>query len=77
MVRSWQRVVVGALLVALVATAGIAANFALLGLTQDAKDPAGKLSPRTVFVQSGESTTTPSVTTDGDDTRKPGHDSDD
>ena len=48
--RSWQRAVIGAMLLAAVAVAGIAVNFALLRLTQDANDPVGKLSPRAVFV---------------------------
>ena len=55
-VRSWQRAFLGALLVGAVAVAGIALNFTLLRLTQDAHDPVGKLSPRAVF--SGSRTTT-------------------
>ena len=63
----------GGLLVAAVAAAGIALNFALLGLTQEDSEPVGKLSPRAVFVGStGASTspaptTSPSTTTDDDD----------
>lgn len=49
--RSWQRIVVGVLLVTAVAVAGIVANFALLRLTQQSNDPVGKLSPRVVFPQ--------------------------
>ncbi len=71
--RSWHRILLGGLLVAAVAAAGIALNFALLGLTQEDSDPVGKLSPRAVFVGStGASTspdpmTSPSTTTDDDD----------
>jgi hypothetical protein len=54
--RSWHRAFLGALLVGAVAAAGIALNFTLLRLTQDAHDPVGKLSPRAVF--SGSRTTT-------------------
>ena len=54
----------GALLVGVVAVAGIAVNFTLLRLTQDAHDPVGKLSPRAVFSgQTGTTTTTPVTTT--------------
>ena len=63
-VRSWQRAFLGALLVGAVAVAGIALNFTLLRLTQDAHDPVGKLSPRAVF--SGSRTThAPASTDDG------------
>ena len=54
--RAWHRAFLGALLVGAVAAAGIALNFTLLRLTQDAHDPVGKLSPRAVF--SGSRTTT-------------------
>ena len=47
--RAWQRILLGGLLIGAVAVAGIALNFTLLGLTQDAHDPVGKLSPRAVF----------------------------
>jgi hypothetical protein len=47
--RGWHRALLGALLVGAVAVAGIALNFTLLRLTQDAHDPVGKLSPRAVF----------------------------
>lgn len=87
--RSWYRILLGGLLVAAVAAAGIALNFALLGLTQDESDPVGRLSPRAVFDRGTGATTapvttatTPSTTTDddgrtvtdGDDDRK--HDDD-
>ena len=54
--RTWHRAFLGVLLVGAVAAAGIALNFTLLRLTQDAHDPVGKLSPRAVF--SGSRTTT-------------------
>jgi hypothetical protein len=75
-VRSWQRIVFGAALVAAIAVAGILVNFTLLRLTQDANDPVGKLSPRSVFFQDTGTTTTtvPSIDTD----EAPGkHDGDD
>jgi hypothetical protein len=59
--RSWQRLLLGGLLLAAVAVAGIALNFTLLGLTRDENGPVGKLSPRAVF--SGGPTTTAPVTT--------------
>ncbi|MGZ8687675.1 MAG: hypothetical protein ACXWZP_04540 [Gaiellaceae bacterium] len=71
--RSWHRILLGGLLVAAVAAAGIALNFALLGLTQEDSDPVGKLSPRAVFTgstgttTSPATTTSPSTTTDDDD----------
>lgn len=49
-VRTWHRAVLGVILVGAVAVAGIALNFTLLRLTQDAHDPVGKLSPRAVFM---------------------------
>ena len=57
----------GALLVGAVATAGIALNFTLLRLTQDAHDPVGKLSPRAVFLDRAQTVTVPVVTTTGTD----------
>lgn len=67
--RSWQRILIGGLLVVAVAAAGIAFNLALLGLTQDNSDPVGKLSPRAVFDRGSvattpSGTTTPATTTD-------------
>jgi hypothetical protein len=79
-VHSWQRLVLGAALVALIACAGIAANFALLRMTQEARDPVGKLGPRAVFTPESGSPTIPSpsagATTDTDDSAS-GHDGDD
>lgn len=83
--RSWQRMLLGGLVVAAIAAAGIALNFALLGLAQNDNDRAGKLSPRAVFdggaTGTGTSpgtTTTPTTTGDsrghGDDRK---HDGDD
>ena len=66
MVRSWQRIVLGAALVAVIAAAGILVNFSLLRLTQDANDPVGKLSPRSVFLQDSGTTTTPALGSDTD-----------
>ncbi len=68
--RSWYRILLGGLAVVAVAAAGIAANFVLLGVTQEDSDPAGKLSPRAVFDRGGTTpatsgTTTPSVTEPG------------
>ena len=62
--RAWQRILLGGLLIGAVAVAGIALNFTLLGLTQDAHDPVGKLSPRAVFAnQPATPTTTTTVPT--------------
>ena len=79
--HSWPRILLGGLLVLAVAAAGIALNFAFLGLTQNAGDPVGKLSPRAVFdrgsaATTSSGTTTPSTTTgDGaNDGRTPGVD---
>ena len=58
-VQTWHRALLGALLVGAVAVAGIALNFTLLRLTQDAHDPVGRLSPRAVF--SDRRTTTPTT----------------
>lgn len=82
--RTWQRNLLGSLLIAAVAVAGIALNFTLLGLTQDAHDPVGKLSPRAVFSnrQAGTTPTKPvttqtttSVTTQTTETTTTGNDS--
>jgi hypothetical protein len=77
--RSWHRILLGGLLVAAVAAAGIALNFALLGLTQEDSDRVGKLSPRAVFDRSTGATTGADSRTvtdgSGDDGRK--HDDDD
>ena len=86
--RSWQRAVLGVLLLAVVAVAGIALNFTLLRLTQEGNDPVGKLSPRAVFVDRAgtaptTTTTAPTTTTTDDDDRSGGghgtgsHDGDD
>lgn len=62
--RSWQRTLLGGLLVLAVAAAGIALSFALLGLTQEGGgDKVGKLSPRAVFDRSTGTTTSPGPTT--------------
>jgi hypothetical protein len=78
--RSWQRIVLGGLLVAAMAAAGIALNFALLGLTQEDNDRVGKLSPRAVFDRGTTTepgtTTQPSTTTDDDSDTTTGHDGD-
>jgi len=63
--RAWPRALLGALLVGVVAAAGIALNFTLLRLTQDAHDPVGKLSPRVVFANQPATTTTVPTTTTG------------
>jgi hypothetical protein len=61
-VHAWQRILLGSLLIVAVGVAGIALNFALLGLTQDSNDPVGKLSPRAVFTdQPARTTTTPAI----------------
>lgn len=61
--RSWHRILLGGLLVAAVAAAGIALNFALLGLAQDDSGRVGKLSPRAVFHRSTGTTTSPGTST--------------
>ena len=55
--RGRRSAVVAAVLVALLAVAGTAANLFLLRLTQDSSDPVGRLSPRAVF--SSPATTSP------------------
>jgi hypothetical protein len=74
--RSWHRILLGGLLVAAVAAAGIALNFALLGLTQEDNDRVGRLSPRALLdrgtttapgtATAPGTTTLPSTTTDDD-----------
>lgn len=66
-VRPWHRILLGGVLVVALAAAGIALNFALLGLTQEQNDRVGKLSPRAVFdrdTTTGPAATLPSTTTD-------------
>lgn len=66
-VRSWHRILLGGVLVVALAAAGIALNFALLGLTQEQNDRVGKLSPRAVFdrgTTTGPDATLPSTTLD-------------
>ena len=78
-----KRALVWAALVVLVAGVGIVANFRLLRLTQDARDPVGRLSPRAVFIGPSTVAPTPSAgvgvgtVTDADDSSSRGHDSDD
>jgi hypothetical protein len=67
--RSWQRALIAALLVAAVAAAGIALNFALLGRAQDDNGPLGKLSPRAVFL--GGTDTAPTSSDDAPSTAAP------
>jgi hypothetical protein len=80
---TWQRIVLGALLLGAVAAAGIALNFTLLRLTQEGNDPVGKLSPRAVFVDRAPPTTTPTMpvptttTTTDDDHSGSGDETDD
>jgi len=69
---AWHRAFLGILLVGAVAVAGIALNFTLLRLTQDAHDPVGKLSPRAVY-SGHETTTTVPVETTTTGTEKPSH----
>jgi hypothetical protein len=67
---SRYRILIGGLLVVAVAAAGITLNFALLGLTQENRDPVGRLSPRAIFDTStsakatASSATTPAITAD-------------
>jgi len=76
--RAWPRALLGALLVGVVAVAGIALNFTLLRLTQDAHDPVGKLSPRSVFAnQPATTTTVPTMTTGSGGGPAPGRSDDD
>lgn len=66
-VRPWHRILLGGVLVVALAAAGIALNFALLGLTQEQNDRVGKLSPRAVFdraTTTGPDATLPSTTPD-------------
>jgi len=65
--RPWQRLLLGGLLLAAVAVAGIALNFTLLRLTQDSHDPVGKLSPRAVFTGTRTDTGPATTTKTGDD----------
>ena len=82
--RSWQRLLLGGVLLAAVAVAGIALNFTLLGLTRDDNEPVGRLSPRAVFTDRPATTTatspvatTPTTTTgDGDGSAPGGGDGD-
>jgi len=82
--RSWQRLLLGGVLLAAVAVAGIALNFTLLGLTRDDNEPVGRLSPRAVFTNRPATTTptspaatTPTTTTgDGDGSAPGGGDGD-
>ena len=67
MVHTWQRTLLGALLVGAVAVAGIALNFTLLRLTQDAHDPVGRLSPRAVFTRTTPTADTTVTTQPGTD----------
>ena len=62
--RSWNRILLGVLLIGAVAVAGTALNLALLSFTQYENDPVGKLSPRAVFNGGGatSSTSTPATT---------------
>jgi hypothetical protein len=71
MVQTWQKTLLGVLLVGAVAVAGIALNFTLLRMTQDAHDPVGKLSPRAVFSGSTEPSPPGGTTTIGHDDRPP------
>jgi len=75
------RAIVWAGLVVLVAVVGIVANFRLLRLTQDARDPVGRLSPRAVFIGSSPiSAPSPAglgIVPDADDASAHRHDSDD
>jgi hypothetical protein len=76
-VRSWQRFLLGGLLLAAVAVAGIALNFTLLGLTRDENEPVGKLSPRAVFTGGTRTAPVPVTTTTtpgSDDSSAPGDD---
>ena len=80
--RSWQRLLLGGVLLAAVAVAGIALNFTLLGLTRDDNEPVGRLSPRAVFTDRpatitpttpvATTTTTTTTTAGGDDGSAPG-----
>jgi hypothetical protein len=58
--NGWVRVLLGGLLLCAVAAAGIGLNFTLLRLAGDDNDPAGKLSPRAVFLE--RTTATPPTT---------------
>ena len=75
-VRPWHRLLLGGVLVVALAAAGIALNFALLGLTQEQNDRVGKLGPRAVFdcgTTTGPAATLPSTTTDDATTDDSGH----
>ena len=77
--RHWLRIAAAVAVVVLVAAAGILANFGLLRLTSDAQDPVGKLSPRSLVVQSGTDTVSKPVEhpADTDDGASTGEDRDD
>ena len=76
-----RRALVWVAVVVLVAGVGIVANFTLLRLTQDAKDPVGRLSPRAVFIGSSPvpapALPGPATVPDADDGPSHRHDSDD
>jgi len=75
------RAIVWAGFVVLVAGVGIVANFRLLRLTQDVRDPVGRLSPRAVFIGSSSisvpSPARPGTVPDTDDGFSHRRDSDD
>jgi hypothetical protein len=73
---AWPRAFLGILLVGAIAIAGIALNFTLLRLTQDAHDPVGKLSPRAVFSGRTTPAAPPETTTTDATTTTPDHDGD-
>ena len=62
--RRGTRILLIALAVAALATAGIVANFVLLGYADSRNDPVGKLNPRAGITQPTPPAPTPTTTTD-------------
>jgi hypothetical protein len=61
--RRLTRILLIAFAVAALATAGIVANFVLLGYADSRNDPVGKLNPRATITEPTPPTSTPTTTT--------------
>jgi hypothetical protein len=71
MSRRLTRVLLLALAVAALATAGIVANFVLLGYADSRNDPVGKLNPRATLTEPTPANSTSTPTTTADDGAEP------